>query len=75
MNNLPRYCIIGVVVIGLIWLVGYFDDQTSTMDARRYCAQVHRYQQSDGAIGWPDYDGTYATQCTPDGKLAPSAGG
>lgn len=33
-----------------------------------YCRMVALYRD-DPSTGWPDYEGTFAQQCTPDGKL------
>lgn len=35
-----------------------------------YCRMVAMYKKNPGT-GWPDYERTFATHCTPDGKVRP----
>lgn len=63
--GLPRWAVLllGVMLLlGLGWL-GRQDEQAAQAEAALYCANVHDHT-------WPDYAGTYATQCRA-GKVRP----
>lgn len=65
-----KYSICMVVGMAVVLVaVLSFDRGTMDLEAAQYCDMVHLHQQSAGELGWPDYQGTYAQQCTPDGKL------
>lgn len=50
------------VLVLLLGLAGSMDAEDAVLAAELYCDHVH-------AGLWPDYLGSYAQQCTPDGEL------
>lgn len=60
----PFWRILGaaVVLVLLLGLMGGFDREAEADQAEVYCMMVHAHQLNKRE-GWPDYLGTYATQC------------
>jgi hypothetical protein len=58
-----------VALLGGLVLAGAGSPTPEELEAAEYCRMVHLGQQTDGALGWPDYAGAYASQCTPEGRL------
>lgn len=44
-------------------VAGAFEDDELTLQQREYCQMVHDWQISRGERGWPDFYGTYNTEC------------
>jgi hypothetical protein len=45
-----------------MWSSGSADKELQTQQST-YCEMVEIYNISDGANGWPDYEGTYDKAC------------
>lgn len=58
MNKTARNWLIALAVIVAVGIVGNMDFQDEVRQQLSYCENVK-------AGVWPDYDGTYKTECTP----------
>jgi hypothetical protein len=60
-NNL--FLLLPFLVLGvMMWSGGSADKELQTQQST-YCEMVEIYNISDGANGWPDYEGTYDESC------------
>ena len=57
-----------LIYMAIAWL-GKMQREDDALAARQYCEMVHLWKTSAGDLGWPDYAGTYARQCTPAGAV------
>ena len=65
--------LIGTAIGGLMLLIGQlgtWDREADTDQAELYCEMVAQHKRYPSQ-GWPDYDGTYKTQCL-NGHLRPA---
>jgi hypothetical protein len=58
-----RAILIGLFLIGSILLVSANDSEIQQDADQNYCEMVTLYQQSNGDLGWPDYQNTFEKGC------------
>lgn len=51
-----------LLVLGLHY-VGKMDFEDALRQQTTYCQMVSKYKETNGAVGWPDYQGTYNSAC------------
>jgi uncharacterized membrane protein len=57
------FLLLPFLVLGvMMWSSGSADKELQTQQST-YCEMVEIYNISDGANGWPDYEGTYDEAC------------
>lgn len=67
-NHLRDFLALFVFLIGLA-ILGLMSGPTEEgFQQARYCYMVALYK-NDPSKGWPDYEGTFAQHCRPDGSL------
>jgi hypothetical protein len=55
--------LIGLFLIAAILLVSISDSEIQEDADQNYCEMVTLYQQSNGDLGWPDYQNTFEKGC------------
>ena len=58
-----RPLLIGLFLIAAILLVSASDSELQQDADQEYCEMVTLFQQSNGDLGWPDYQNTYQKGC------------
>ena len=58
-----RAILIGLFLIAAILLVSISDSEIQQDADQNYCEMVTLYQQSNGDLGWPDYQNTFEKGC------------
>lgn len=58
----PTVILMLACLAALAWIAGGEADED--LEQRRYCEMVALYKQ-DPSTGWPDYKGTYNSECRP----------
>jgi hypothetical protein len=58
-----RAILIGLFLIAAILLVSISDSEIQEDADQNYCEMVTLYQQSNGDLGWPDYQNTFEKGC------------
>lgn len=62
MSRRARLVLVWAGITAVVVAAGYLDRDTLEMEQAHYCRMVHEGH-------WPDYAGSYATECTPAGKV------
>tara|TARA_R110000782_G_scaffold107909_2_gene196306 strand:+ start:355 stop:540 length:186 start_codon:yes stop_codon:yes gene_type:complete len=58
-----RPLLIGLFLLGSILLVSANDSELQQDADQEYCEMVTLFQQSNGDLGWPDYQNTFEKGC------------
>lgn len=59
-----RKIVLGAVtIVVILGAMGHMDMEDEEAQSQLYCDMVREHQK-DPSKGWPDYDGTFKTQCT-----------
>ena len=58
-----RPLLITLFLLGAILLLSVSDSEIQEDADQNYCEMVTLYQQSNGDLGWPDYQNTFEKGC------------
>jgi len=57
------YMLFGVLITLCVAKVTNMEYQDVKEKERRYCEMVQVFNETNGYMGWPDFDGDYAKMC------------